>query len=70
MEILGKEMTDEMPLVVDLDGTLVETDLLFEGIFTLLASAPVGALKILLSIARGRAASFASSRGSGRKPLW
>ena len=56
MEILGKEMTDEMPLVVDLDGTLVETDLLFEGIFTLLASAPVGALKILLSIARGRTA--------------
>ena len=52
----NNEMSDDMPVVVDLDGTLVETDLLFEGICTLIASHPLSALKVLLSLARGRAA--------------
>ena len=49
-------MSDDLPLVVDLDGTLVETDLLLEGIFSLIGRAPLRALRVLFSLLRGRAA--------------
>jgi 4-hydroxybenzoate polyprenyltransferase/phosphoserine phosphatase len=37
-----------LPLVVDLDGTLIQTDLLAEGVFRALASHPLRALKLLI----------------------
>lgn len=44
------------PLVVDLDGTLLCTDLLYESFFALMAKAPLKALTSLRSLSRGRAA--------------
>ncbi len=44
------------PLVVDLDGTLIKSDLLVESFFSLLASHPAAALRSLLSLTDGRAA--------------
>ena len=43
-------------LVVDLDGTLVQTDLLLEGVFTLMSRSPLSGLRVLVSLWRGRAA--------------
>lgn len=44
------------PLVVDLDGTLVRSDLLLESFFALLSSAPLTAFRALFSLRKGRAA--------------
>ncbi|AWI89912.1 UbiA family prenyltransferase [Methylobacterium sp. DM1] len=43
------------PLVIDLDGTLLRTDLLLEGIITLLRRNPLMLLLMLLWLPRGRA---------------
>ena len=43
------------PLVVDLDETLVQTDLLLESLFAYLSAHPVGAATVLRSLSRGRA---------------
>lgn len=45
-----------VPLVVDLDGTLIRTDLLVEAFFTLLSARPLKALGSLLALRHGRAA--------------
>lgn len=47
---------DEPPLVVDLDGTLLKSDLLIEGFFALVAADPMAALGAVAALARGRAA--------------
>jgi len=44
------------PLVVDLDGTLVATDTLWEGFLHLASHRPRSALRALLTLAKGRAA--------------
>lgn len=46
---------DEIPLVVDLDGTLVSGDLLFEGLARLVAAAPHRICLLPLWLLRGRA---------------
>jgi 4-hydroxybenzoate polyprenyltransferase len=45
----------DIPLVVDLDGTLVRSDLLVETWFSLLRHRPTAAMKALLWLFRGRA---------------
>lgn len=44
------------PLVVDLDGTLLNTDLLLEAFFSLVAANPLAALRALGALAQGKAA--------------
>ena len=51
------------PLVVDLDGTLVRTDLLAQSFFGLLASRPIRALGALVALLRGKAAFKAALAG-------
>jgi phosphoserine phosphatase len=46
----------EPPIVVDLDETLVRTDLLIESFFILLASHPVAAIAALNVLRKGKAA--------------
>ena len=46
----------QRPLVVDLDGTLIRTDLLLESCFALLAEAPLRLPTMLGALLRGRAA--------------
>ncbi|HVJ53360.1 MAG TPA: UbiA family prenyltransferase [Aliidongia sp.] len=46
----------EYPLVVDLDGTLIQSDILVESFFELLSSRPLRALASLRSLGEGRAA--------------
>jgi 4-hydroxybenzoate polyprenyltransferase/phosphoserine phosphatase len=45
-----------LPLCVDLDGTLLATDLLWEALFVALKSRPVGLLRALVALPRGKAA--------------
>ncbi len=52
----GREGTGEPPLVVDLDGTLVKSDMLVESFFALMASRPVRALGAVRALMRGKAA--------------
>src|SRR4051812_46563863 len=47
---------NNFPLVVDLDGTLIRTDLLFESFFQLLAEQPVKALAAITALKDGKAA--------------
>jgi 4-hydroxybenzoate polyprenyltransferase/phosphoserine phosphatase len=49
-------LTAERPLVVDLDGTLIRTDLLIESCFALLSAAPLRLPAVLAALAHGRAA--------------
>ncbi|MFO1147004.1 MAG: UbiA family prenyltransferase [Alsobacter sp.] len=49
-------MTDKIPLVVDLDGTLIRSDLLVESYLTLLGTDPLAALATLRSLKDGKAA--------------
>ncbi len=44
------------PLVVDLDGTLVRSDLLVESLFALFSSKPLRGVRALVSLRHGRAA--------------
>ncbi len=46
----------DVPLVVDLDGTLLKTDLLYEALFVLLATRPLTALRTPLWLGEGKAA--------------
>ena len=47
--------TSNMPLVVDLDGTLTPTDTLLESLVSLLKHSPVSLLLLPLWLMRGRA---------------
>jgi phosphoserine phosphatase len=46
----------QTPLVIDLDGTLLQSDILVESFFALLSEAPLTALGGLFSLRRGKAA--------------
>jgi 4-hydroxybenzoate polyprenyltransferase/phosphoserine phosphatase len=46
----------DRPLVVDLDGTLIKSDLLIESFFTLLSARPLQALIALAALRHGKAA--------------
>lgn len=48
-------MSAEPVLCVDLDGTLIHTDLLYESVLTLLRQSPMSVLKLPLWLLRGRA---------------
>ncbi len=48
--------TSERPLVVDLDGTLIRTDMLLESWFALLSTAPLRLPAVLAALPRGPAA--------------
>lgn len=50
------EAGDGVPLVVDLDGTLLKTDLLYEALFVLLAAHPLTALRAPLWRKEGKTA--------------
>ncbi|NMN74386.1 UbiA family prenyltransferase [Rhizobium sp. 57MFTsu3.2] len=52
----NSDNTSELPIVVDLDDTLVVTDTLYEQIATGLFTRPVGVLRAFVSLSRGRAA--------------
>src|SRR5690349_18470283 len=53
---MQKQVTDiDCPLVVDLDGTLINTDLLYEGFILLLRKNPLYILSCLVWIFRGKA---------------
>jgi 4-hydroxybenzoate polyprenyltransferase len=45
---------DSVPLVVDLDGTLIKTDLLWEGLVRYLSINPLGFLNVICWLFRGR----------------
>lgn len=51
---------DTLPLVVDLDGTLLKTDLLYEALFLLLGVKPLDAIRSVFSLRGGKAAFKAS----------
>lgn len=57
-EVQQEERTraSDPPLVVDLDGTLIKTDLLVEGFFALLSTRPIAAVRTLGALRHGRAA--------------
>src|SRR3954447_7343585 len=50
------------PLVVDLDGSLIRTDLLLESFFQLLATYPLKAFRVVFALKHGRAALKGSVR--------
>lgn len=56
-----------LPLVTDLDGTLVATDTLFEGILSLVRQSPAGILLLPLWLSRGKA--FLKAEIARRFPL-
>jgi 4-hydroxybenzoate polyprenyltransferase len=51
----GDQRTGGKPLIVDLDGTLIASDLLVEGLFSLVGSHPQMALGVFKSLLKGRA---------------
>ena len=56
MDRAADPLVAERPLVVDLDGTLLRTDLLVESCFALLAEAPLRLPAAAVALTRGRAA--------------
>jgi phosphoserine phosphatase len=48
-------ITDKTPLVVDVDGTLIRSDLLFEAALQLIATQPWNAWKLVSWLAGGKA---------------
>ena len=56
MRLTSKHKKNSLPLVVDVDGTLIKSDLLIESFFMLLSTKPLRALAALASLLRGRAA--------------
>ncbi|MGO8917837.1 MAG: UbiA family prenyltransferase [Stellaceae bacterium] len=54
--VLREQVENDLPLVVDLDGTLIKTDLLVESFFALLSTHPMRALRALFTLWHGRSA--------------
>ena len=48
--------TTARPLVVDLDGTLIKTDLLVESFLSLVSKSPLNAIGALMALFKGKAA--------------
>ncbi|MGH0036125.1 MAG: UbiA family prenyltransferase [Myxococcota bacterium] len=59
-----EEAPDATPLYVDLDGSLVATDTLWESIWAYLRASPLGAWRVPLWLARGRAGFKAALSGA------
>lgn len=55
MDAVAAVVRIDRPLVVDLDGTLIKSDLLVESFFALLAAAPLRGMAASFSLGRGRA---------------
>jgi 4-hydroxybenzoate polyprenyltransferase/phosphoserine phosphatase len=53
--VADDSLSAEPVLCVDLDGTLIHTDLLYESVLTLLRQSPMSVLKLPLWLLRGRA---------------
>ncbi len=51
----GKHASKERPLVVDLDGTLIDTDMLHESVLSLFSNHPGQALNLPIWLIQGRA---------------
>ena len=58
------EPADKRPLVVDLDGTLVKSDLLHESLFARVGRDPASVFSLLLALRGGKAA----LQGRGGQP--
>lgn len=56
MNFFRKTEAHQLPLVVDLDGTLSRSDLLVEAAFAYLGRHPIGIFALLLALFRGKAA--------------
>ncbi len=56
MRLRSKQKKNPAPLVVDVDGTLIKSDLLIESFLMLISTKPLHALASLGSLMRGRAA--------------
>lgn len=67
LESLATSEERAVPLCVDLDGTLIETDTLFEATLALVRSRPVAIFSILLWALRGKA--YLKSRVAAESPL-
>ena len=52
----GRERGSEIPLIVDVDGTLIKTDLLYEAALQMIATQPFQAWRMLVWLAKGKAA--------------
>ena len=48
------DLATDLPLCVDLDGTLIKSDLLLESVLGLLAQRPFVVLQMLLWLLRGK----------------
>lgn len=53
---VGTQAQERIPLVVDLDGTLIRTDLLVESAFAHVGANPMAALGVVAALGRGKAA--------------
>lgn len=56
MDTVLRQAAAERPLVVDLDGTLIKSDLLIESFFALLSTRPLSALRAVAALRHGKAA--------------
>lgn len=56
MTAVLKSVEQDVPLVVDLDGTLIKTDVLVESLFRLIAAHPLKALGLPLWLVKGKSA--------------
>jgi 4-hydroxybenzoate polyprenyltransferase/phosphoserine phosphatase len=54
--VIDTEVTTPVPLVVDLDGTLTQSDLLVQSVFAMLAAAPLRGVALARALLRGKAA--------------
>ena len=56
MNTIGKNsMSTPIPIVVDLDGTLIHTDMLHESVLKLLGSSPINLLRVPYWLMQGKA---------------
>ena len=64
-----QDLTAEKPLVIDLDGTLLNSDILVESLSSLVASSPIKAFRACLSLRDGKAALKANLAQSAQLDL-
>lgn len=55
-QIAVSSIESDIPLVVDLDGTLIKSDMLIESLFALASRHPLKAVRAILSLREGKAA--------------
>ena len=52
---MGEDIQGKIPLCVDLDGTLIKTDLLWESLLALLKQRPLSIFQLPFWLLKGRA---------------